>query len=316
MASKIRVYGKAQNRTALGIMHAYLKMYPQATLEDFQKAFPDSLNPDSGVKINFIESKDIATRFTNNWNGFFTEEDCLLHLEDGKKVAVVSMWTKPSFERLVEHAKLYDIEVAKFEAAEKGFGKKGGYRLEYLNGYVPPVRKEKKSPKWWIWGLLGIIVLIVLLILLLGRGKNEPEVVTVIQKDTITITQKDTVTITKTDTVYIQQVQDIEKKFNDAKFAKDSYELNDDAKFALYELSQLLKERQDIRLKIVGHTSIEGDPNHNQILSENRAKAAVDFLISKGIDSSRLEYEGMGSKEPIDPQNHEINRRTEFIILE
>lgn len=307
MASKIRVYGKAQNRTALGIMHAYLKMYPQATLEDFQKAFPDSLNPDSGVKINFIESKDIATRFTNNWNGFFTEEDCLLHLEDGKKVAVVSMWTKPSFERLVEHAKLYDIEVAKFEAAEKGFGKKGGYRLEYLNGYVPPVREEKKSPKWWIWGLIGAIVLIVLLILLLGKGKNEPEVVTVIKKDTVTII--------KTDTVYIQQVQDIERKFNDAKFAKDSYELNDDAKFALYELSKLLNEKQEIKLKIVGHTSTEGDPVYNQKLSENRAKAAVNFLISKGIDKSRVNYEGKGGSEPIDPNNHEINRRTEFIII-
>lgn len=307
MASKIRVYGKAQNRTALGIMHAYLKMYPHATIEDFQKAFPDSLNPDSGVKINFIESKDIATRFTNNWNGFFTEEDCLLHLEDGKKVAVVSMWTKPSFERLVEHAKLYDIEVAKFEAAEKGFGKKGGYRLEYLNGYVPPVREEKKSPKWWIWGLIGAIVLIVLLILLLGKGKNEPEVVTVIKKDTVTII--------KIDTVYIQQVQDIERKFNDAKFAKDSYELNDDAKFALYELSKLLNEKQEIKLKIVGHTSTEGDPVYNQKLSENRAKAAVNFLISKGIDKSRVNYEGKGGSEPIDPNNHEINRRTEFIII-
>lgn len=307
MASKIRVYGKAQNRTALGIMHAYLKMYPQATLEDFQKAFPDSLNPDSGVKINFIESKDIATRFTNNWNGFFTEEDCLLHLEDGKKVAVVSMWTKPSFERLVEHAKLYDIEVAKFEAAEKGFGKKGGYKLEYLNGYVPPVREEKKSPKWWIWGLIGAIALIVLLILLLGRSKNEPEIVTVIKKDTVTII--------KTDTVYIQQVQDIERKFNDAKFAKDSYELNDDAKFALYELSKLLNERHEIKLKIVGHTSTEGDPVYNQKLSENRAKAAVNFLISKGIDKSRVNYEGKGGSEPIDPNNHEINRRTEFIII-
>lgn len=308
MASKIRVYGKAQNRTALGIMHAYLKMYPNATIEDLQKAFPDSLNPDSGVKINFIEPKDIAAKCGPNWNGFFTEEDSLLHLQDGKKVAVVSMWTKASFERLVEHAKLYDIEVAKFEAAEKGFGKKGGYRLEYLNGYVPPVREEKKSPKWWIWGLLGIIVLIVLLILLLGRGKNEPEVVTVIQKDTVTII--------KTDTVYIQQVQDIEKKFNNAKFAKDSYELNDEAKSALNELSKLLKEKQDIKLKIVGHTSIEGDPKYNLELSKNRAKAAFDFLIASGIDSSRIEFEGKGGEEPIDPNNYEINRRTEFIILE
>lgn len=52
MENKIRVYGKAQNRTALGIMHAYMLMNPDATLEDLREAFPDSLNPDSGVKKN------------------------------------------------------------------------------------------------------------------------------------------------------------------------------------------------------------------------------------------------------------------------
>ena len=45
--ARVRVYGKAQNRTALGIMHAYMVMYPQSKLEDIQKAFPDTLNPDS-----------------------------------------------------------------------------------------------------------------------------------------------------------------------------------------------------------------------------------------------------------------------------
>ena len=40
-ASKVRVYGKAQNRTALGIANAYMVMYPQATLEDLRKAFPN-----------------------------------------------------------------------------------------------------------------------------------------------------------------------------------------------------------------------------------------------------------------------------------
>lgn len=311
MANKIRVFGKAQNRTALGIMHAYITMYPNATLEDLKKAFPDSLNPDSGVKINFIETKDIPQ--DSNWKGFFTDEDCLLKLKDGKTVAVVSMWTKPSFERLVEQAKLYGIEIAQFEAAEKGFGKKGGYRLEYLNGYVPPVITEKKKSKLWLWILLAIVILLLLFFLLKGNGNNEPQ--TIIQKDTVTVTKVDTVTITKVDTVYIQQVADLEKQFNDAKFAKDSYELNDEAKFALYELSKLLTNNPEVKLQIVGHTSTEGDAEYNQKLSENRAKAAVDFLISKGIDKSRLSYEGKGGSQPLDLENQEINRRTEFIII-
>ena len=40
MANKVRVYGKAMGWTALGIIDAYLKMYPHATLEDLNKAFP------------------------------------------------------------------------------------------------------------------------------------------------------------------------------------------------------------------------------------------------------------------------------------
>jgi outer membrane protein OmpA-like peptidoglycan-associated protein len=69
-------------------------------------------------------------------------------------------------------------------------------------------------------------------------------------------------------------------------------------------------------LKIEGHTSDEGDAAFNQKLSENRAKAVVDFLISKGIAADRLEYEGKGSSEPLDPNNREVNRRTEIIVLE
>ena len=45
MPSKVRVYGKAQNRTALGIVNAYLIMYPHATKEDLEKAFPLELQP-------------------------------------------------------------------------------------------------------------------------------------------------------------------------------------------------------------------------------------------------------------------------------
>ena len=40
MPSKVRVYGKAQNRTVLGIVNAYLVMYPHATKADLEKAFP------------------------------------------------------------------------------------------------------------------------------------------------------------------------------------------------------------------------------------------------------------------------------------
>ena len=61
MANKVKVYGKAQNRTALGIAHAYLVMYPHATLEDLRKAFPNNTNPDSGVKELFLPLGEAET---------------------------------------------------------------------------------------------------------------------------------------------------------------------------------------------------------------------------------------------------------------
>ncbi len=305
MVNKVRVYGKAQNRTALGIMHAYMVMYPQATMDDIKKAFPDELNPDSGVKKNFVKAGEKGTEA--NWDGFFQKEDELLTMGDGSKVAVVKMWTKPSFERLVSHAAQYGIEIAQFEAAEKGIGQKGSFRLEYLNGYVPPVPVAKK-PNWWLWLLIAAAIIIVLAFLLMRSCNKEPKVVEKVVTETVVV--HDTVT------VYLEQIEEIEKNFNAAKFEAGKADLNDDAKFVLHDLVKILNKQPQLRLKIEGHTSDEGDATFNQKLSENRAKAVVDFLISKGIAADRLEYEGKGSSEPLDPNNREVNRRTEIIVLE
>ncbi len=305
MVNKVRVYGKAQNRTALGIMHAYMVMYPQATMDDIKKAFPDELNPDSGVKKNFVKAGEKGTEA--NWDGFFQKEDELLTMGDGSKVAVVKMWTKPSFERLVSHAAQYGIEIAQFEAAEKGIGQKGSFRLEYLNGYVPPVPVAKK-PNWWLWLLIAAAIIIVLAFLLMRSCNKEPKVVEKVVTETVVV--HDTVT------VYLEQIEEIEKNFNAAKFEAGKADLNDDAKFVLHDLVKILNKQPQLRLKIEGHTSDEGDATFNQKLSENRAKAVVDFLISKGIAADRLEYEGKGSSEPLDPNNREVNRRTEIIVIE
>ena len=305
MVNKVRVYGKAQNRTALGIMHAYMVMYPQATMDDIKKAFPDELNPDSGVKKNFVKAGEKGTEA--NWDGFFQKEDELLTMGDGSKVAVVKMWTKPSFERLVSHAAQYGIEIAQFEAAEKGIGQKGSFRLEYLNGYVPPVPVAKK-PNWWLWLLIAAAIIIVLAFLLMRSCNKEPKVVEKVVTETVVV--HDTVT------VYLEQIEEIEKNFNAAKFEAGKADLNDDAKFVLHDLVKILNKQPQLRLKIEGHTSDEGDAAFNQKLSENRAKAVVDFLVSQGVAADRLEYEGKGSSEPLDPNNREVNRRTEIIVIE
>ena len=305
MVNKVRVYGKAQNRTALGIMNAYMVMYPHATMEDLQKAFPNELNPDSGVKVNFVKAGDKGT--DANWNGFFQKDDELLTMGDGTKVAVVSMWTKPSFDRLVSHAAQYGIEVAKFEEADGG-GKKGSFRLEYLNGYVPPAPK-KKIPMW-VWIILAVIIIAVIVILAM-RGCREQQVV--VEEKIVT----DTIVVR--DTVYLTQIEEIESNYNAAEFVQGKAELSENAKFVLHDLAKVMQKHPEIRLRLEGHTSAEGDADANQKLSEARAQAAVDFLVShEGIDKSRLEAVGKGSSEPKnadDPMAPE-NRRTEFIVLE
>lgn len=305
MPSKIRVYGKAQNRTALGIVHAYVVMYPHATLEDLRKAFPNSICPDRGVPENFLPVEE-AEKYNEKMSLYFAKPDEVIELQDGSKIALSQVWSKSSFELIVQQGKLYDVEVAEFEKTMKG--EKGGYRLEYLNGYVPPVpAAPKKKLPMWLWILLGLIVAGVVVALFLSRGEKVVEVEKIVEKEVIV-----------RDTVFVQQVEQIEANFNAAQFEQGKADLNDDAKLALHDLAKVMKQNPDLKLNIVGHTSSEGDAATNQELSEKRAKAAVDFLVNKeGIDASRLNAVGKGSAEPKDPDNptSDVNRRSEFEIL-
>lgn len=305
MPSKIRVYGKAQNRTALGIVHAYVVMYPHTTLEDLRKAFPNSICPDRGVPENFLPVEE-AEKYNEKMSLYFAKPDEVIELQDGSKIALSQVWSKSSFELIVQQGKLYDVEVAEFEKTMKG--EKGGYRLEYLNGYVPPVPSApKKKLPMWLWILLGLIVAGVVVALFLSRGEKVVEVEKIVEKEVIV-----------RDTVFVQQVEQIEANFNAAQFEQGKADLNDDAKLALHDLAKVMKQNPDLKLNIVGHTSSEGDAATNQELSEKRAKAAVDFLVNKeGIDASRLNAVGKGSSEPKDPDNptSDVNRRSEFEIL-
>ena len=325
MASKVRVYGKAQNRTALGIVNAYLVMYPYATLADLRKAFPDTLNnwkikgKDSIMFVDDVKEKNQVIQkygdFAAYNDNFFNKPDEIMTLQDGTKVAMRTDWSKEDFEKLVDWAKQYDIEVAEFKPSRPF--ERGGFALEYLNGYVPPVLVAKKT-KMWIWLLMALAAIIVLAILLMRSCNKEPQVVEKLVTETVTIhdTVKETVTVHDTVTIYLEQIEEIEKNFNAAKFESGKAVLNDDAKFVLHDLVKILNKQPQIRLKIVGHASDEGDAKFNQKISEKRAKAVVDFLVSRGIDADRLEYEGKGSSEPLEEGNREVNRRTQIIVLE
>jgi outer membrane protein OmpA-like peptidoglycan-associated protein len=86
------------------------------------------------------------------------------------------------------------------------------------------------------------------------------------------------------------------------------------------EIASVLKENGGIRIKVLGHTSNDGDDNANMELSKKRAAAVKDLLVNEfGIEASRLETEGKGETQPVaDNKTKEgktLNRRVEFIKL-
>jgi outer membrane protein OmpA-like peptidoglycan-associated protein len=318
--AKVLVRSENMSRTALGIAHAYLLIYPDSTVESLNRAFPkEQFGQGSDLFLGPNERKAYVEAHKNDekslrTNYFYEEEKAMLKLKDGSEVAVLQMWSSDKFPKLVEWAKRYDIYVAEF--AKGARGKMGFFELEYLNNWKPVVIEkvvEKKHIPGWVW-LLGLILLAIIIFLLMRSCNREPE--TVIVRDTVTQTEQ--VIVEVHDTLYVQQLEEIENNFNAAEFKKGKADLSRDAEFVLHDLAKLMNKYPELRLRIEGHTSAEGDANFNQKLSEARAQAAVTFLVEhEGIDASRLQAEGFGSsklKNADDPMAPE-NRRTEFEII-
>ena len=107
---------------------------------------------------------------------------------------------------------------------------------------------------------------------------------------------------------------------DDILYATDSYELTGDSKFILDQFVKFLKAHPTIKVTIQGHTDDVGDNASNQLLSANRAKGAMEYIISKGVSAGRLKSEGYGESKPKVPNNSAANRaknrRTDFLITE
>lgn len=106
---------------------------------------------------------------------------------------------------------------------------------------------------------------------------------------------------------------------NNIFFETNKATIKPESETELERVAQLLKENPTIRLEISGHTDNVGSYRANQKLSEARAKSVVDYLVSKGVESSRLEYKGYAFNEPIadnnTPEGRAKNRRVEFKVL-
>jgi len=101
-------------------------------------------------------------------------------------------------------------------------------------------------------------------------------------------------------------------------FAFNSFQLQPESMPELNRLGRFLIEYPSVKIEIAGHTDNTGTEKYNQELSEKRAKAVVDYLISGNIAAERLSYRGYGASQPIATNNTEqgkaLNRRTEAIL--
>ncbi|MPR33501.1 OmpA family protein [Salmonirosea aquatica] len=102
------------------------------------------------------------------------------------------------------------------------------------------------------------------------------------------------------------------------------WEVRPDAARELDKMVATMQKYPSLRIEIGSHTDSQGDAKTNQILSERRAKAALNYMASKGIARNRLTAIGYGETQLLNnckdgvlctEEEHQRNRRTEFKVL-
>ncbi|MBW6499142.1 MAG: OmpA family protein [Bacteroidales bacterium] len=136
------------------------------------------------------------------------------------------------------------------------------------------------------------------------------------------------INITETD-VFTEIINDIRLKrvevgttivLRNIFFDTGSASLRPESYAELGVLYKLLEDNPKIKIEISGHTDNVGSAALNQRLSQDRARAVVDFLTERGTAPDRLTYKGYGFSRPVatndTPEGRQLNRRTEFEIIE
>lgn len=107
-------------------------------------------------------------------------------------------------------------------------------------------------------------------------------------------------------------------RLKNIQFPSKSFQLEPVSMIELNKLVQLMNDNPSIKIRINGYTDNVGNDADNLKLSENRSKAVVQYIVSKGIDAKRLEAKGLGEANAIADNSTDdgrsLNRRTEFIV--
>lgn len=106
-------------------------------------------------------------------------------------------------------------------------------------------------------------------------------------------------------------------------FDFDRYNIRADAEIELSKILAAMVQYEELIIHIESHTDSRAPKRYNEILSERRAKATLNWLVAKGIDRSRLTSKGYGENQLVNTcadgvecteEEHQLNRRSMFII--
>jgi outer membrane protein OmpA-like peptidoglycan-associated protein/tetratricopeptide (TPR) repeat protein len=116
-------------------------------------------------------------------------------------------------------------------------------------------------------------------------------------------------------------VTETEVILNDIFFEFNKSNITKEGAFELDKLVQVMKNNMNMVIMVKSHTDNRGSDSFNMNLSDRRAKATVQYVISKGIAKDRIEGKGYGESEPkvqcekCTTEEHAKNRRSEFMIV-
>ena len=138
-------------------------------------------------------------------------------------------------------------------------------------------------------------------------------------RDTLT----DLVTDIKYDTTLVLERIEKNKIFvmENIYYDLDESFIRDDAALELDKLVTIMRDNPQLKIELSSHTDDRAPDDYNMKLSDRRAKSAVEYMVTQGIKKERLVAKGYGETKLIIPnaqteEQHQINRRTEFKILE
>ena len=118
-------------------------------------------------------------------------------------------------------------------------------------------------------------------------------------------------------------IVDDKVELNPILFDYDKHNIKPQAAFELDKLVEIMKKYPGMKIIVESHTDTRGNTEYNRNLSEKRAQSTVQYVISQGIDPSRISGKGFGLDAPaVDcgsnctEADHQKNRRSEFNIIE